>query len=274
MGKDRNPETSAAAFLGAELRRARLAAGMSQDQLARRAGFDRTVITKTETGERPPTDDVMSALAQALGLDELLGRLAVLARKSRDPYPDWFRDWVEAEKVARSLWYWAPLLVPGMFQTEDYARAILAADPECGDDLDDLVQGRLGRQQVLARPRPPVLTVIADEAVLHRCIGGPKVMHDQLLHRAEMSHRPRIYVHVIPAEVGAHAGLMGAASVADLDEDGTGIVYLDSIARPQTIEDPEVVSQVRLTVNALRAEALPRGATRDLIMKVAETRWT
>lgn len=66
---------------------------------------------------------------------------------------------------------------------------------------------------------------------------------------------------------------MGAASVADLDEDGTGIVYLDAIARPQTVEDPEVVSQVRLTINALRAEALPPRATRALIMKVAEQRW-
>jgi transcriptional regulator with XRE-family HTH domain len=274
MARDRNPETSAAAFLGAELRRARLAAGMSQDQLARLTGFDRTVITKAETGERPPTEEVAAALGEALGLDAVMARLAVLARKSRGPYPDWFVDWVEAEKVAWTLWFWAPLLVPGMLQTEAYARAILAADPECGDDLDDRVRGRLERQQVLARDRPPVLTVIADEAVLHRCIGGPKVMHDQLVHLAEVSERPRVYVHVIPAEVGTHAGLMGAASLADLDHDGTGIVYLDAIARPQTVEDPEVVSQVRLTINALRAEALPRGATRELIMKVAEQQWS
>ena len=65
-----------------------------------------------------------------------------------------------------------------------------------------------------------------------------------------------------------------AASVADLDDDGTGIVYLEAIARPQTIEDSEVVSQVRLTVNALRAEAQPRGTSRELITKVAEERWT
>jgi hypothetical protein len=91
---------------------------------------------------------------------------------------------------------------------------------------------------------------------------------------ADMSERPRIYIHVIPAEVGTHAGLMGAVSVADLDDDGTGIVYLEAIVRPQTTEESEVVSQVRLTVNALRAEAQPRGASRDLITKVAEERWT
>ena len=274
MAKDRNPETNAAAFLGAELRRARLAAGLSQEVLARETGFDRTVITKAETGERPPSEDVMSALAEKLSLDDMVGRLAVLARKSKGPYPDWFQDWVEAEKVAKVLWYWAPLLVPGIFQTEAYARAILGADPDSGENLDDLVQGRLERQQILSRPKRPTVTVIVDEAVLHRCIGSPKVMHDQLLHLADMSERPRIYIHVIPAEVGTHAGLMGAVSVADLDDDGTGIVYLEAIVRPQTTEDSEVVSQVRLTVNALRAEAQPRGASRDLITKVAEERWT
>jgi len=204
MGRNHDPETSAAAFLGAELCRARLAAGMSQDQLARAAGFDRTVITKAETGERPPTEEVTAALVEALDLDEVMGRLAVLARKSRGMYPDWFAGWVEAEKVARALWFWAPLLVPGMFQTEAYARAILAADPERGEDpeeLEALVQGRLERQQVLLRPRSPVLTVIVDEAVLHRGIGGPKVMHDQLVHLAEASERPRIYVHVVPSGV-------------------------------------------------------------------------
>jgi len=183
-------------------------------------------------------------------------------------------DWVEAEKVARGLWYWAPLLVPGMLQTEAYAQAILGADPEAGENLEDLVRGRLEWQQVLARPKPPVVTVIVDELALHRGVGGPKVTHDQLVHLAEVSERSRIYVHVVPAQVGAHAGLAGAASVADLGEDGTGIAYLDAVARPQTVEDPEVVSQVRLTINALRAEALPRGASRELIMKVAEERWT
>jgi transcriptional regulator with XRE-family HTH domain len=274
MAKDRNPETNAAAFLGAELRRARLSAGLSQEVLARETGFDRTVITKAETGERPPSEDVMSALAEKLSLDDMVARLAVLARKSKGPYPDWFQDWVEAEKVAKVLWFWAPLLVPGIFQTEAYARAILSTDPECGEDVDDLVRGRLERQQILARPKPPTVTVILDEPVLHRCIGNPKVTHDQLVYLADISERPRIYIHVIPAEVGAHAGLAGAASIADLDDDGTGIVYLDAMARPQTIEDPEVVSQVRLTVNALRADALPRGASRDLIMKVAEERWS
>ena len=76
--------------------------------------------------------------------------------------------------MAKVLWYWAPLLVPGIFQTEASARAILGADPDSGEDLDDLVHGRLERQQVLARPKPPTVTVILDEPVLHRLHRQPQ----------------------------------------------------------------------------------------------------
>src|SRR5579863_7023902 len=83
----RDPETNPAAFLGGELRRARVAAGFSsQDALAAKLGFDRTVITKAETGERPPTDDVLAVWCAACGLDhELFGRLVVLARRADGP---------------------------------------------------------------------------------------------------------------------------------------------------------------------------------------------
>jgi len=88
----RDPETNPAAFLGGELRRARMAAGFSsQDALAAKLGFDRTVVAKAETGERPPTDDVLAAWCQACRLDEeLFGRLARLARRADGPVPTWF----------------------------------------------------------------------------------------------------------------------------------------------------------------------------------------
>ena len=90
----RDPETNPAAFLGGELRRARVGAGFSsQDALAAKLGFDRTVIAKAETGERPPTDDVLAAWCVACGLDdELFGRLVVLARRADGPVPTWFED--------------------------------------------------------------------------------------------------------------------------------------------------------------------------------------
>ena len=99
----RDPETNPAAFLGGELRRARVAAGFSsQDALAAKLGFDRTVVAKAETGERPPTDDVLAAWCGACRLDdELFGRLVVLARRADGPVPTWFEDWLQAEEEIR-----------------------------------------------------------------------------------------------------------------------------------------------------------------------------
>jgi ribosome-binding protein aMBF1 (putative translation factor) len=92
MANDRDPETNPAAFLGAELRRARLAAGIkSQDKLAQMLGYDRSVIAKAETGERPPSEDVMKGLVKILGLDQVVTRLASLARRSTG-IPAWFLD--------------------------------------------------------------------------------------------------------------------------------------------------------------------------------------
>src|SRR6266700_4256193 len=125
----RDPERNPKEFLGEELRRARVSAGYSsQDALAAKLGFDRTVITKAETGERPPTPEVLAAWCTACGLDEeLFARLTKLARSADGPVPTWFEDWLEAEGKAHTLRIWQPLIVPGLLQTAAYARALFLA---------------------------------------------------------------------------------------------------------------------------------------------------
>lgn len=122
----RDPAASPPAFLGDELRRARIGAGYSsQEALAAKLGFDRTVITKAETGERPPTPEVLEAWSAACGFDpDLFGRLAALARSADGPVPTWFEDWLSAEREALTLRIWQPIIVPGLLQTADYARAL------------------------------------------------------------------------------------------------------------------------------------------------------
>jgi uncharacterized protein DUF5753 len=91
------------------------------------------------------------------------------------------------------------LLIPGLLQTADYARAILAADPETTEDqLDDLIAARLERQAILDKPNPPALWVVLDEAVLHRLIGTRKTMYDQLLALADTSCRSNITMQIVP----------------------------------------------------------------------------
>src|SRR5690348_12958665 len=207
----RDPETNPAAFLGGELRRARVAAGFSsQDALAAKLGFDRTVVAKAETGERPPTDDVLAAWCAACRLDdELFGRLAVLARRADGPVPTWFEDWLRAEGEAHTLRFWQPLIVPGLLQTAEYARALFLAAAADDAKADELVAVRLERQLVFDRADPPHLVTILGESVLHRLIGSAAIMSDQLSHLADMAERPNVQVQVVPSARGANAGLSG-----------------------------------------------------------------
>ncbi len=263
------------AFFGAELRRARVAAGMSQDQLGRALSFSGDLVGKIETCERAPTPEFAAGCDTVFPhFDGLFTRLVGLARRWEGPHPQWFRDWVQAEQQASSLRWWEPMLVPGLLQTADYARSILAAGPDTTEDaLEELVGARIERQAILDYPKPPELWVVVDEAVLHRLIGSREIMYDQLLYLADTSCRPCITVQVVPAEVGAHAGLLGAFIVAGFDDGAPSILYAETAVEGQTIERSALVRKAALAFDRLRAEALPRGASRELIGKVAEERW-
>jgi transcriptional regulator with XRE-family HTH domain len=265
----RDPETNPAAFLGAELRRARMGAGFSsQDALATRLGFDRTVVAKAETGERPPTIEVLAAWCEACQLDEeLFGRLATLARRADGPVPTWFEDWLEAEREAHTLRLWSPMLIPGLLQTAAYGRALFLAAGAEEEPAEQMVIARLERQAILDRPDPPHIVVVLDEAVLHRPIGTPAVMADQLAHVAGMSERLHVSVHVLPA-TGANAGLSGAFDLASVD--GTPDTLRMEGVEDQTTENRALVRKAAILFDLVRRDALPRVPSRTLILEAAE----
>jgi transcriptional regulator with XRE-family HTH domain len=271
---------SDASFLGTELRRVRLAHGItSQEELAARLGFDRSVIAKAESGYRPPSPEVAQAYARefpelnGLVTDGLIERWAEHVKKNGGAFPKFLHSWVDNEKTATGLFYWEPMVVPGILQIEPYARAILAADPNSDETVDARAAGRLERQQILSRSRPPMVSVVLAEDVLHRCVGSAEVMHDQLIYLAEVSRQPKVIVQVIPANIGVHAGLSGAASIADTEDGGT-LVHEDGFTAGRTSANPDIVVKVRERVAVLRADALPREASLELISKVAKERWS
>jgi transcriptional regulator with XRE-family HTH domain len=273
--RELDPGASPLAFFGAELRRARSAAGLSQEQLGQRVGYSAAQVGKVETGERAPSQDFAKRCDQALpGADGLFVRIHALTQRWDGGYPSWFAEWVEAERRAASLCCWEPMLVPGLVQTADYARALFEAwrTADSADELDQLVRVRLERQSIFERPDPPSLWVIVDEGVLRRRVGSEKIIHDQLIHLADMADRPKVTVQVVPAEVGAHVGLLGAFAIASVDAAST--VYLEGPNQGQITETPSMVATVSATFDTLRAEALPRGPSRDLIRRVAEEQWT
>jgi len=281
--RDYDPDGTPEGVFGAELRFYREQAGMTQEELAARVNVSHDVISKIETGSRPPARgfperlDAVPELDTRGALARLWKRLSKAARHRA--YPGWFAPWPEIETQATALRSYEPLLVPGLLQTEDYARAILrgAQGDATEDEIDQQVTARLERQGVLSGDNPPYLWVVLDEGVLHRRIGDAKTMLDQLWQIVRIAERPKVSVQVVPFDAGERTGLLGAFTIAELDGAG-GWLYLETATTGQLAEASPVVSSTvsdaGLIFDTLRSEALPRGASRDLILKVAEGKWT
>jgi DNA-binding XRE family transcriptional regulator len=277
MTSNHDPRNELAVYLGEKLREAREEAGIaSQELLARELGFHRSVIVKVETGSQPASKAVASLIQQRFPklCNGLFVVLSAIARKSNGPIPGWYTDFLEREGVATSIRVYQPIIVPGVLQTEDYARELYAGHrPGIADDeLDELVKVRLNRKGILDKPDAPEIIAILDEAVLHRLIGSPKIMHDQIAHLIELSERPNILVHIVPADVGAHAGLSCAFVIAGLE--GELDLLLTLGVEDHTIKDPEEVRKASVEFNLIRGEALSRGQSRDLMRKVDEAKWS
>jgi Domain of unknown function (DUF5753) len=188
--------------------------------------------------------------------------------------PQWMREWEAVERQAKVLRSFEPLVVPGLLQTESYARALFRSSGLPNDEeVERRVAARLARQAILAGENPPQLIAVMDEYVLRRPIGGPAVMREQLLHLAKtVAEHPRIRLHVVPASVGAYLGVAGAFVLATLPT-GEDVAYLDDQLKGQVIDNTEDVLAIRAAWEAIHGEALPPQRSIELIVEVAET-WT
>jgi len=259
---------SGLALFAEELQAARVRAGLSQDELAAKVVYSASLVGMIEGCRRVPSLDFATRCDDVFGTPGTFERLQRHARTT--PLPSWFRPWAQVEAVATQLRLFEPSVVPGLLQTEDYARAVLAEQPAIQDDeLADAVAARLARQVALARSDSPLVWALLDEAVLHRQVGNAKIMAGQLRYLARMAEQPNITIQIVPLATGAHCGLAGAFAVADVAGAGE-VAYLDTVTDGYIAEGASVVARVILTFNALRSEALPRRTSLDLIMKRAE----
>jgi transcriptional regulator with XRE-family HTH domain len=263
-------------FFGRQLRLLREARGWSQEALGKRIGYSGEMVSKVEKSNNPPSRDFAVACDREFPeMGGMFTALAEAAENSASVYPSWFQSWVDAEKRASVLRSWQPLIMPGSLQTADYARTLFEAwrAVDGNRDVDRDVAARLARQDIFDRPAPPSFGVVIDESVLYRRVGSPSVMHDQLVHLIEMSERPRVSVQVLPAEVGAHVGLLGAFAIASFADDAPGMVYFETADEGEVSKRPAKLARMTVTYDALRDDALNARASRDLMRKVAEETW-
>jgi len=238
------------------MRRAREEAGLTREQLAQASAFSVSLIEKVETGLRGPSEQFASVMDDVLKTNGLLSRIRRHAL-THDATPEWLRDWFDVEQQASRIMWFELSVVPGLLQTEEYARELLSGD-------EARLTARLERQSVLDRGAAYV--ALMDERALRYPVGGPDVMAKQLEHLIDLADK--LVMQVVPANCGTYVHLDGSFIIATVD--GREYVYVDTPTRGILLNEQNVVSQMKARWDLIRAEALSRRQTVEFIKEVAE----
>jgi transcriptional regulator with XRE-family HTH domain len=267
--------------LGAMLRALRNERGLTVDQVAAELLCSPSKVSRMETGQRGATLRDIRDLCGLYGVTDAAERehLMTLAREGKQQ--GWWQSfsvplqhmiYVGLEQEATSLSVFQSSVVPGLVQTADYTRALHErAVPRLeGSAIEERVKERSTRQQILARDNPPRLEIIIDEAVLHRPMGGPFVMREQLNWLLTESERPDLTIQVLLYDVGAHPALESNFTVLEFAGQAPTVIYAESLAGPMYIERQQEVEHYLLVLEALRGMALSPQDSARLVAKVRD----
>ncbi|HEY1915263.1 MAG TPA: helix-turn-helix transcriptional regulator [Streptosporangiaceae bacterium] len=278
---DQNP-TLRGRRLALELLHRREATGLSREEVARRLEWSTSTLFRIETGRSRPQPGNVRALLELYGVtgDERDG-LIQLAREARQPgwwqsfrdvLPNPYEVYIGLEAGAASIRNFEPLLVPGLLQTEAYARELSRNGPlELDrDEVERRVEVRMARQRILARSDRPRLWAIIDEAVIHRQVGGPAVMREQLQHLIATADQGKTTIQVVPYRAGAYAGTAGPFVIMEFQEPtDPAVVYIETLAGDIYIEEAPDVNRYTLAFERLLAAALHPDESVRLIEQTA-----
>ncbi|PSJ29596.1 transcriptional regulator [Streptosporangium nondiastaticum] len=261
------PDRSARHLFGAKMRAYR--GNMSLERLAEIVNFSRSHLARVETAESMPPPELPALLDAQFGTDGIFVELYQLARK--EIHPDQFRRRMELEGQARLIQQYTGQIVPGLVQTEEYARALFEAyNPRAtSDQIEELVTARLSRQALLREDPEPDISFILDEGVIRRSFGGPKTMRAQLDRLAGLTLTSTTTVQILPFSHGGH-GLVGGTLTLLTLRDGTQVAYEESISTGTLLEDAtDFVTRDR-AYDLLSASALSPADSAAFIRSVME----
>jgi len=253
------------------LRAFREARGLSRAQLGALAGYSESTIKSFETGQRPVYEYHARHFDEAFGLDNVFVHEA--SRFGKAGYSAAYGAFIDVMAEADDLYWFEHSNVPGLFQTEQYARAITEIQPGATEDIvNERVAARMAGQTLLDRSsRLPRVWAVLDEVVLRRRLGDATAMYEQLEKIIEVSRLKQVGVQMIPGMEG-HAGTLGAFIVAERREHPS-IVYLEDGADGRVTDDLTTVERMMLRFRSLQLRALPVDASRDMIARVGDDLW-
>jgi transcriptional regulator with XRE-family HTH domain len=268
--------------LAAELRRLRSEAGLTREEVAERTRINEATLYRIEVARARPQTRTLLALLELYGVsEEFRDELVALSRQSGEQswlqsfpteLPEPYPTYISFEGEAKSLLNYECLFVPGLLQTEGYARAALQRGNANAtkDEIDRLLEARMGRQAVLTRDPPLRLWAIVDEAALHRPVGGREVMRAQLDRLAESTDLAHVTLQALPYDVGGHPGMAGSFVILRFGEPTTSdVVYIESQAGDLFLESETDLGRFNAIFEHLRALALPPDASVSLIQAIA-----
>lgn len=273
-------EASSLGAFAAQLRAWRLHMGWTQEQAGSKLGYSASMISGVETMDKK---NVTAGFARACdkgfatpGFDDRSdpaspGTFMILQQLvAREAWPSYYAPVVGQETSAIRIHEWEMRAVPGLLQTEDYARAVIrAGKPRASTAaVDDTVSNRMARQAaIFHRDDRPMLWHVLHEGVLRHLIGSAEVMGEQLEHLAELSQEPGIVVQVLPFAAGDHPGTDGPISVYEFNG-APSVAYTECMGGGRIVESPEEVAEMIIVLNMIRAAALPPRESTRLILKI------
>jgi transcriptional regulator with XRE-family HTH domain len=249
-------ESSGRTRFGAELKAQRLSKVWTQVELGKKLGYSGSFVSDVERGDRAASEDFAKRCDETFGLPGTFVRL--WEDIQREAFPMWFAPVVPIEREADKISGWELGAVPGLLQTEQYARAVIRARRPWDDDeaIERTVRGRMDRQQILAKAKPPKVWYVIHEGVLRHVIGDQDVMSDQLDRLIKTAESPGIVIQALPYSAHDHAGVEGLLYLYER----TGqppLAYSECFGGARLIEDQQEVSDLATVMGMLRAAALP-----------------
>jgi transcriptional regulator with XRE-family HTH domain len=268
-------------LLGAQLRRLRENAGVSRDDAGYHIRASGSKISRLELGRVSFKERDVSDLLDLYGVEasqkEQLIQLTAEAnatpwwQRYREVVPDWFQVYVGLEEAAALIRVYEVQFVPGLLQTEEYARAVVVqGSPNLvPEEVESRVAVRMGRQKLFGRENPPRLWAIVDEAALRRPMGGREVLAGQIKRLIDVVGEPNITLQVMPFKYGGHAAEGGAFTIMRFPEaDLPDMVYMEYLTGAHYVDKPEDVEVYAAVMERLSVAGTSPERTRDILNEI------
>ncbi|MFE0606648.1 helix-turn-helix domain-containing protein [Streptomyces sp. NPDC058892] len=270
--KDPDASANVPSFYGAELRYKREAAGLTLDQLAEGSFRGVPFLSQIERGERRMPPDLARHVDVRLGTDGFFERRCEDARRAKQSgHAEYFADVAEMEPFAETIEDWAPMIIPGLLQTEPYARAVVRTSlpwlrPAV---VETQIKARMERAKLWDREDRPAFWAILNGSLMRNALLSPEEMADQLEHIANVVRSTQSVLQLLPETVAAHPMMMGMIRLMTFP-DAPPVVYTEGLHSGQLIDFPALVKDYRRSYDLLRAAALSPEASLARIDAVAE----